>query len=404
MYPEMLKIRQHLNRDKLAEPEMVLRERILASGLLDTVNSGSRVAITAGSRGIRGIDRYIKLLIDLLKERGAEPFVLAAMGSHGGGTVGGQRAMLDSLGISEDNMGVPVRASENAEQVAVTDSGAAVYVDPLAMNADAVIVMNRAKIHTAFHGAVESGLCKMIAVGLGKKQGAESCHRHGLGEVIVDCFRESKKRLNIAFGVGILENAFDETLDFSIAAPDEFERVDSDLLERSRSSVPGIPFGSFDILIVDEMGKNISGTGMDTNVIGFWRRFGGEKKPDYRTLIVRSLTPESHGNAMGIGLADLIPRSLAENIDFRSTYANAMTSQWSMGRVPITLENDRACCDVALKKHDPDTVRIVRIKNTLDLEELIVSMPLIDQVGNDGRLELIESTGPLAFRDNGLLL
>lgn len=403
-FPRMIKVRQVLNSERLDNPAEALAERLIESGYLSSIKPGARVAVTAGSRGIHGIDHLMKALVSLLREHGAQPFIVATMGSHGGGTVSGQLEMLESLGIDESTMGVSVQASENAEQVAVTESGVPVFVDRLAIDADAVIVMNRIKIHTAYHGAVESGLSKMVAVGLGKKEGAETCHRYGLGDVIVDCFREAQKQLNIICGIALLENANDEILDIAVAAPNEFERIDSEFLERSRYIVPGIPLNEFDILIVDEMGKNISGTGMDTNVVGFWRRFGGEKKPDYSTLIVSSLTAESHGNAMGIGLADLTNRRLTGMINYDATYANAMTSQWSMGRIPITLENDRACVEAALTKYDPETVRIVRIKNTLELAELAVSEALADELSERNDLEIAGAALPMAFDDDGFLV
>jgi len=197
--------------------------------------------------------------------------------------------------------------------------------------------------------------------------------------------------------VGILENAFDETLDFRVVGPADFEMADHELLERSRAVTPRIPFREFDILIVDEMGKNISGTGMDTNIIGFWRRFGGERDPDYHTLIVRDLTPESHGNAMGIGFADLTTRRLVEKIDYAQTYTNGITSgTWAIVRIPITLESDHACLLTALEKHEPDSARIVRITNTLDLEELAVSESLIPYVRGRDDLEVIGTPGTCA--------
>ena len=214
---------------------------------------------------------------------------------------------------------------------------------------------------------------------------------------------EEKRRSSS--GSGLLENAFDETLDIRIARPDEFETVDHELLLRSRDVVPRIPFDEFDILIVDEMGKNVSGTGMDTNIIGFWRRFGGERHPDYRTLIVRDLTPESHGNAMGIGFADLTTRRLVDKIDFTPTYTNGIASgTWAIVRIPITLENDRACITTALGKHEPGAARVIRIKNTLDLEYLHISENLLGPVWARDDLTVAGKPRSMRFDRSGNLL
>jgi hypothetical protein len=326
------------------------------------------------------------------------------MGSHGGGTSDGQRDMLAGLGITEASMGVPVLSSVDTVDLGVTASGVPVFMDRWTYEADGIVVVNRVKLHTAYHGRVESGLCKMVAVGLGKKQGAETMHRLGLGDIIVDAFRHAREHARIIAGIALLENALDETLDIEVVPPERFEEADERMLVRSRDIVPRIPVRKFDILIVDEMGKNISGTGMDTNVVGFWRRFGGEKDPDYATLIVLRLTPESHGNAMGIGLADLTTRRFVDGIDFNSTYMNAMTSQWSMGRIPITLENDRACIEAALARHASGSARVIRIENTLRLETLAVSESLLPALEGRNDLEIAGAPEPMMFDAGGFLV
>ncbi len=399
--PKMVKIRHLFNKDRIENPRETVLLKLRESGLLSRIKSGSRIAVTAGSRGIAGIPVILRAVVDELKRAGAEPFIVPAMGSHGGGTAEGQLEMLESLGITEKTVNAPVISSIETVELGITQSGAPAYMDKNAYDSDGIVVVNRVKLHTAFHGRIESGLCKMVAVGLGKREGAETGHRLGLGEVIVECFRLAQKKVNIILGVAILENSRDETLDIRVVTPEDFESADSELLERCRNILPRIPVSGFDILIVDEMGKNISGTGMDTNVIGFWRRFGGEKDPDYKTLIVLSLTPESRGNAMGIGLADLTTRRLVDSIDYNSTNANAITSQWALGRIPITLENDRECLRIALEKHDPGTARLVRIKNTLDLEELSVSENLAPSLKTRDDIEIIGAPAPMKFDSEG---
>ena len=399
----MVKIRRLFNKDRIENPRETVILKLRESGLLSRIKSGSRIAVTAGSRGIAGIPVILRAVVDELKRAGAEPFIVPAMGSHGGGTAKGQLEMLESLGITVESVGAPVLSSIETVKLGKTSSGAPVYMDRNTYESDGIVVVNRIKLHTAFHGRIESGLCKMVAVGLGKREGAETGHRLGLGEVIVECFRLAQKKVNIILGVAILENSRDETLDIRVVPPEDFESVDSELLERCRNILLRIPVSEFDILIVDEMGKNISGTGMDTNVIGFWRRFGGEKDPDYKTLIVLSLTPESRGNAMGIGLADLTTRRLVDSVDYNATYANAITSQWALGRIPITLENDRECLRIALEKHDPGLARLVRIKNTLDLEELFVSENLAPSLKTRDDIEIIGKPAPMQFNSGGFL-
>jgi hypothetical protein len=402
----MVGIHQIFDHNRIDNIESNLISRITASGVLSRVHSGMRVAVTAGSRGINHIPRILKTVLDMLREAGARPFLIPAMGSHGGGTARGQIEMLASLGITEENMGVPIISSMETIILGTTPTGAPVHMNRIAFEAEGIVVINRAKLHTAFHGRVESGLCKMVAVGLGKKHGAETMHMHGLGEVITDAFRIVRDTTGkILFGIGILENAFDETFDFRVALPEDFEDADHELLERCREIIPRIPLKCFDILIVDEMGKNISGTGMDTNIIGFWRRFGGEKDPDYQTLIVRDLTPESHGNAMGIGFADLIPRKLFEKIDLKATYTNGIASNtWSIVRIPITLENDRECIATALEKLPAGSARIIRIRNTLSLDELHVSENLLPEMKTGSGIEISGSPEEMRFDTEGNLV
>lgn len=404
--PRMVKIRQIFDRTRIEDIEGELTSCITASGVLSRVRPGMRVAVTAGSRGINRIPRILKTVIGLLREAGAKPFIIPAMGSHGGGTAQGQVEMLESLGITEQSMGVPVVSSMETVVLGTTPSGAPVHLNRVAYEADGIVVVNRAKLHTAFHGRVESGICKMVAVGLGKKNGAETMHKYGLGEVITEAFRTVRDTTGkILFGVSILENAFDETRDFRVARPEEFEDADHELLERCRELIPRIPVQAFDVLIVDEMGKNISGTGMDTNIIGFWRRFGGEHNPDYKTLIVRDLTEASHGNAMGIGFADLIPRKFFAKIDLKATYTNGIASNtWSIVRIPITLENDRECIATALGKLPSGPARVIRIKNTLELDEMRVSEDTLDALRGRTDIEVIGEPEDMAFDREGNLL
>ncbi|MFC1606614.1 lactate racemase domain-containing protein [Candidatus Latescibacterota bacterium] len=401
----MVKIKQIFSRERLENPAQELSTRLAKSGLLTSIKPGMRIAVTSGSRGIHSIASLTRAVVDELKRVGGLPFIVPSMGSHGGGTARGQLEMLDSLGVTEESMGVPVLSSVETTQLGTTPSGTPVYMDKNALGADGIVILNRIKLHTAYHGHIESGLCKMVVVGLGKRDGASALHNAGLGDEVAESFRVSRGKAPLLLGVAILENAFDETLDIRVVPPDEFEATDHELLKRCRDIVPRVPFNNFDILIVDEMGKNVSGTGMDTNIIGFWRRFGGERNPDYRTLIVRDLTPESHGNAMGIGFADLTTRRLVDKIDYTPTYTNGITSgTWAIVRIPITLENDRECLRVALDKHEPGQAKVIRIKNTLELEELYISENLVDEARDRNDLDIAGDESDMLFDSNGNLV
>ncbi len=403
-YPNMVTIRQRLNRARLDDPAAALRERLKTSGLLAGMRSSARIAVTAGSRGIHGIDGLLRAVVAEIRQAGGEPFLVPAMGSHGGGTAAGQERVLAELGITAGITGAPVVSSMETVTLGETADGVPVFMDRAAAAADGIVVINRVKVHTSFHGPIESGLCKMTVVGLGKREGAETFHARGLGMVLADMFEVARAGASLLAGIAILENAADETLDIAVAGPGGFAEIDAAMLARCREIMPGLPVNWFDILVVDRMGKNISGTGMDTNVIGFWRRYGGERVPDYDTLIVRALTPESGGNAMGIGMADLIPRRLADAIDRSATWANAMTSQWALGRIPITLEHDRACLDAALAKYLPGAVRVVRIADTLHLERLQVSESLLSELADRPDIEIMSPPAPLAFDHDGNLV
>ena len=270
---------------------------------------------------------------------GARPVHHSGHGVHGGATAEGQVRMLAELGVTEASVGAPIVSNMDAVSIGRLDSGAEVCIAADALKVDHLVVCNRIKMHTAFHADVESGLCKMLAVGCGKHAGALNMHKYGLAESIVPAAERLLKRAPVLFGLAILENALEETLEVRAVLPDRFVATDREFLERARQILPRLPIEDLDILIVDEMGKEISGAGMDPNVIGFWRRDGGLRKPDYRTLILLDLTAASEGNALGIGLADLTTRRVIEKINPEVTYANVLTTGiWRSTRIPMALE------------------------------------------------------------------
>ncbi len=404
--PKVIRVRQQFDRTHLEDPCGAVAAGLRDAGLTGRLKPGARVAITAGSRGINHLVAMTRAAVDAVISVGGQPFIIPSMGSHGGATDEGQRTLLADLGISEASMGCPVLSSMEVETLGRTVDGVPVYLDRHALHADGIIVINRVKPHTAFRGEVESGLCKMLAVGLGKHKGAQQMHAAGLGPTLVEAARMILGRAPVLAGIAVLENALEETAEVHVVPPDRFEETDRVLLQRAWQMLPRIPFDSLDVLVVDEMGKNISGTGMDNNVIGIGPRVGGKMEmghPAVSTIVVLGLTPETHGNANGIGLADITTRRLVDSIDYKATYTNVLTTRlWSAGRLPVIMETDREAIKVAGGETPEDHVRLVRIKNTLHLEELEISGALLPEARQKG-LTLVREARPLEFDGTGRL-
>ncbi len=398
--PNVVRVRQAFDRTRLEDPCGAVASGLKALGLPGKARPGARIAITAGSRGINNLVAMTRAAVETVKAMGAQPFIVPSMGSHGGATEEGQKNLLADLGISEASLGCPVVSSMAVEEIGRTSSGTPVYLDRHALQADGIIVINRVKPHTAFRGEIESGLCKMLAVGLGKHRGAQQMHRAGLGPTLVEAARIILQRAPVLAGIAILENSLDETAEIHVVPPERFEETDRALLRRAWQVLPRVPFDPLDVLVVDEMGKNISGTGMDNNVIGIGPRVGGKMEmghPAVSTIVVLGLTPESHGNANGVGLADITTRRLVDAIDYKATYTNVLTTRlWSAGRLPVIMETDREAIEVAVGESSPDEVRLVRIKNTLHLEELEISEALVPEARQAG-LTVLRGPHPLAF-------
>jgi hypothetical protein len=381
--PKLVRVKQQFDRTRLADAPGAVIAGLKALGLEASLKPGARVAITAGSRGIQNLTGMTKAAVDWVKSVGWQPFVVPAMGSHGGATDDGQKQLLADLGISEASMGCPVLSSVQVEEIGRTPSGHPVYLDRNALHADGVIAINRVKLHTIFRGDVESGLCKILAVGLGKHKGAQQIHKVGTQAFMVETARVILAKAPILAGVAVLENALDETMEIHVVPRDRFEATDAALLKRCWQIMPRVPFDPLDVLVVDEMGKNISGTGMDTNVIGIGGRVAGKMmmgNPVVDAIVILGLTPETHGNANGIGLADLTTRRVVDAIDYKSTYTNVMTTRlWSAGRLPLILETDREAVEVAVGETSLAELRLVRIQDTLHLESLDISESLLPE-------------------------
>lgn len=402
--PNVVRVRQQFDRMRLQDPCGAVAAGLKKLGAAGTLKPGARVAITAGSRGINNLVAMTRAAADAVKAMGGQPFIVPSMGSHGGATDEGQKNLLADLGISEASMRCPVVSSMAVEEIGRTRDGTPVFLDKSALHADGIIVINRVKPHTAFRGEVESGLCKMLAVGLGKHKGAQQMHRAGLGPTLVEAARLILARAPVLAGIAVLENSLDETAEIHVVPPDGFEETDRELLKRAWRALPRIPFDPLDVLIVDEMGKNISGTGMDNNVIGIGPRVGGKMEmghPAVSTIVILGLTPETHGNANGVGLADITTRRLVDSIDYKATYTNVLTTRlWSAGRLPVIMETDREAVEVAVGETPPGEVRCVRIKNTLHLEELEISEALLPEA-RKAALTLVGGPRPLEFDETG---
>ncbi|MFN8636868.1 MAG: lactate racemase domain-containing protein [Chloroflexota bacterium] len=401
--PRMARIRQELPDEHIEDVAGAVRDALTQGGLAERVKPGQRVAITAGSRGIANIQTVIRAVVDALRSVGAEPFVVPAMGSHGGATVEGQRAVLAEFGITEAEVGAPILATMDTHTVGYLDDGTPCYMDRHAWEADAVAIVGRVKAHTAFRADIESGLCKMLAIGLGKQRGAETNHTRGLAETIPAAASVLLASGKVAIGLGLVENAYHKLHTIRAVAPEGFHDADRDLLRLSNTLLPRVPFDQLDVLIVDEIGKNVSGSGMDYNVVGMWRRLGGEKRPNFTRIAVLGITPQSEGNGLGAGIADFTTRRLFEEIDLYKTYMNGLTAgAIDASKIPIVMANDREACEAALKAANArGPARVAWIKNTLELQELLVSEALLPEVADVSTLVVDGAPAELAFDEGG---
>ncbi|HBB17906.1 MAG TPA: [Fe-S]-binding protein [Syntrophus sp. (in: bacteria)] len=413
-FPDMIRLRQTFDRTMVADiPGAVLVE-LKKLSLEKRVRPSQRIALTGGSRGIANIALILKTVVDYLKSLGARPFIFPAMGSHGGATAEGQTAMLAHYDVTETFTGAPVLSSMDTMKISSTEDGVPVFIDRNAFEADGIIVVNRIKPHTKFKAPIESGLMKMMAIGMGKQKGAEYYHKaaiqHTFAKIIVDAGREVLKKAPILCGLGLVENGYDQTALIAALLPDELEEREKELLVLAKEMMPRLPFNDIDLLIIDEMGKDISGTGIDPNVTGRNRDILGvfPHPVNAKRLFVRDLTPSSDGNANGIGFADLTTKRLVDKIDRVSTYMNCITAiSIEKAAIPMYFETDRECIEVALGSVGlipPERSRIVRIKNTLQLDEVEVSEIYKDEILNRRDLEILEGPRPMSFDAQGNLV
>src|SRR5918999_1057690 len=411
-FPKVVKVRQDFPRPRVEDVGEALREQCVREEIRSRIEPGMEVAITAWSRGISGIDNILRSLVQILKDTGATPFIVPAMGSHGGATAEGQVEILRSLGVTEESVGAPIRSSMEVVELGETENGVPVFMDRIASEEDGVVIVGRIKQHTDFRSDVESGLFKMSSIGLGKHAQALALHAHGV-KGIRDYMVEAGKVVygsgKVLFGVGIVENAYEETAMVEAIPPERVAEREAVLLEESANLMPRLPVSDIDVLFVDELGKNFSGTGMDTNVVGRFRILGVEEpeSPDVKYLIVGDVSEASHGNALGVGLADFTTRRLFEKVDYEAMNQNVLTSTFvERAKIPMVMENDREALEAAVRCNwgvEPEDTRFIRIPNTLHLRYAYLSENLLDEVLANGNVEVVEEAAELDFDENGNL-
>ncbi|WP_135305575.1 beta-ketoacyl-[acyl-carrier-protein] synthase family protein [Haloarcula amylovorans] len=409
-FPPFAYVKRHRDPPRVRNLEAAATEAIDDISTLDTLSMGAEIAITAGSRGIHDMPAFLEAVVTELSDRGFKPYIIPAMGSHGGATAEGQVEMLNSLGITETSVGCEIRSSMDVNTVGEDERGKPVFAAVDALNADAVLLANRVKLHTDYNGAVESGLCKMAVVGLGKHRGAEVMHNaaldRGFENVIPERAEILLEETNIVGGLALLENANERAGVIEGVPADEILTHEPELLERSEELFPTLPVDDLDLLIVDEFGKDISGTGLDTNVIGRVN-FHNQAEPDSPSITrvyVRSLTPASHGNALGVGLADFAHEDVAESIELTDMYVNIATSgEPNRAKIPFLIPSDAMMFVLAASTTgtpDPENLRIARIQNTMEPDTLQVSKPVADELRGRDNVEIGELT-QLSFNSEG---
>jgi hypothetical protein len=410
--PPLARVRQSIPQPRVENIPGTIRRLVLESRLRQRVRAGGTIAVGIGSRGIGGIAAMAKAAVDALKEMGYKPFIVAAMGSHGGATAEGQRALLAGYGVTSETMGVAVKTEMDAVVLGTNPVGLPIYFDRNARDADGLVLLNRVKPHTDFHAVHESGVLKMLVIGLGKREGASQVHKLGLlgmKEVLPAVGRFLVENTRFALGLAILENADDVPAEILPVEPETIFEVEPRLLERARGLMARLPFDQIDVLIVGELGKNYSGAGMDPNVIGrlMVETQGDLDRPLVTRLAVLDVSEESHGNIVGVGFADLTTERLVSRMDPEPFRVNVLTSCFlERARIPITLPTDRDVIEKALEtcwRINPSQARMVIIPNTLELESLWVTQPLEDEVRAHPRLKRETDYVPLPLSPEGTL-
>jgi hypothetical protein len=406
--PEWAVVRHRMDPAEIGDVPAAVSEAL--ASVASEVPRGARVCLAVGSRGIDRIDEVVRAAVAWLREAGAHVFIVPAMGSHGGATPEGQLEVLATYGITPASVGCEIRSSMETVELGEVRPDVPVFIDRSAFDgADLIIPINRVKPHTDFRGEVESGLMKMIAIGLGKQKGADTFHRQGFAtfhELIPAVAEFTRSKVRIPFGLALAENGYARLWRVEAVPGDRMRELERELLVAARRRMARLPLDAIDVLILDCIGKDVSGLGMDSNVVG--RYYDGKTGtgPDIQRIIVRGLTEETEGNAVGIGLADIVLRRAVERMDAHKTYVNCITAKTPEGgRIALTVDSDRQALSVAVAcclKVTPETARIVRIRDTKHVELMYVSAPALQDVLDSGGCEVVRPPAPIAFDATGM--
>lgn len=397
--PKMYRVRQQFDETKLEDIEVAIRCEFEKKEIQTLVKPGMRVAVGVGSRGIQNLFTIVKTTIDCLKALGAEPFIVSAMGSHGGGTEGGQKEVLSGYGITEEALGIPVITTVDTVQLGNCANGRPVWFDRTAYEADLIVPINRVKLHTDFVGPLQSGLCKMLVIGLGNHKGCSAVHEES-PDIFADAIEETARiileKVPVGFGIAILENAYDQTYAIEAVPAQRLIEREKELVQVAKRNMPYIMLDEADVIVCDEIGKDVSGAGFDPNILG---RSSVLKQfvlhiPKYQKLVLLDVTSASHGNGIGVGLFDVITKKVADQLDLEAMYANAIACNCLIdASVPCTVQDAETAIRVALKccrGINRDNPKIIHIKNTLHLSEIEVSEALLEAVKKSPQMTLIE--------------
>ena len=406
--PKMVKIKQHFPTSCVMQVEKTLQTQLGKPEIADKIKSGMKIAVAVGSRGLADLPTLVRTTISAIKLRGAVPFIVPAMGSHGGATAEGQIEVLANLGVTEESAGCPIHSSMEVDEIGRLANGLPVYIDKYAYAADGIVVINRIKPHTAFRGPSESGLVKMLTIGLGKQKGAASCHAYSfkyMAENIVAMAQVILAKAPILFGIGTVENAYDQIAKIVAVPAEQFIAVDQQLQLEAKAGMARILFNQIDVLLIDQIGKNISGDGMDPNITGRYPTPYATGGPSVNKIAVLDLTEQTHGNANGMGTADFTTRRLVDKTDFKATYANGLTSTVMVPtHTPTVLDNDYDVVRAAVKTSnalDLRKVRIVHILDTLHLGEIEISEAMLEEAQINPNIMILGKPTDMVFDSKG---
>lgn len=399
LLPKMYRVKQSFKKEHIDDVESAVRAQFERKEISEKVFNGAKVAVAVGSRGIKNLLAIVKTTVDCLKEKGAEPFIVSAMGSHGGGSEEGQKEVLTGYGITQENLGVPIITNVESTLLGYIKNDIPVYFDKAAQTADLIIPINRIKLHTDFVGDLQSGLCKMLVIGLGNQIGCSAIHEvnpENFADILEEAAGIIIEKTNVSFGMAILENGYDQTYAVEAVPREIFIDREKELVKIAKENMPTLMIDDIDVLIMDEIGKDVSGAGFDPNIVGkssVLKKFV-LKVPDIKRMVLLDVTDVSHGNGIGVGLFDVITRNVYEKLDLPSIYANGIACKCIEDcRIPLIAENESEAVRIALKVCrgiDEKALKIVKIKNTLELEHIWISEALLPLVEKNDRMMLEE--------------